>query len=103
MFPGSQTSQHLLTDGLDTDGGGGGGGGGGGEGEWNPLLCYLCQQTYREPCLLACYHTFCAGCLRGRSIEGKLACPICGFVSLSHQQNLAILPILSYYYIKKHY
>jgi len=43
----------------------------------NPLLCFLCHQTYREPCLLACYHTFCAWCLKGRSIDGKLACPIC--------------------------
>ena len=49
-------------------------------GEWNPLLCFLCHQTYREPCLLACYHTFCAACLKGRSIEGKLSCPICGYV-----------------------
>lgn len=47
----------------------------------NPLLCYLCHQTYREPCLLACYHTFCAWCLKGRSIDGKLACPICGKVT----------------------
>eukprot|EP00092_Neocalanus_flemingeri_P003832 GFUD01004128.1.p1 GENE.GFUD01004128.1~~GFUD01004128.1.p1 ORF type:complete len:1203 (+),score=265.86 GFUD01004128.1:433-4041(+) len=47
----------------------------------NPLLCYLCHQTYREPCLLACYHTFCAWCLKGRSIDGKLACPVCGKVT----------------------
>jgi len=47
----------------------------------NPLLCFLCHQTYREPCLLACYHTFCAWCLKGRSIDGKLACPICGKVT----------------------
>ena len=62
----------------------------------NPLVCYLCHQvptptthplggltmagvqTYREPCLLACYHTFCAWCLRGRAQDAKLACPICG-------------------------
>ena len=67
MFP--------LADGLDGDGG---------EGEWNPLLCFLCHQTYREPCLLACYHSFCAPCLKGRSIDGKLSCPICGYVSLQH-------------------
>ena len=68
------------------------------QGEWNPLLCFLCHQvklvvnaavikntnndlfcqTYREPCLLACYHTFCASCLKGRSLDGKLSCPICG-------------------------
>jgi len=47
----------------------------------DPLLCFLCHQTYREPCLLACYHTFCAWCLKGRSIDGKLACPICGKVT----------------------
>ena len=67
------------------------------QGEWNPLLCFLCHQviikiqaamncvtvyiqTYREPCLLACYHTFCGSCLKGRSLDGKLSCPICGWV-----------------------
>ena len=45
----------------------------------NPLMCALCNNIFQNPCLLACYHTFCAGCLRGRiSKDGKLACPLCG-------------------------
>ena len=44
----------------------------------NPLLCILCNQAFQNPCLLACYHTFCAACLRGRAVDGKLACPLCG-------------------------
>ena len=44
----------------------------------NPLLCLLCNQAFQNPCLLACYHTFCAACLKGRVVEGKLACPLCG-------------------------
>ena len=44
----------------------------------NPLLCLLCNQAFQNPCLLACYHTFCAACLRGRAVDGKLACPLCG-------------------------
>ena len=44
----------------------------------NPLLCLLCNQAFQNPCLLACYHTFCAACLKGRPVDGKLACPLCG-------------------------
>ena len=44
----------------------------------NPLLCLLCNQAFQNPCLLACYHTFCAVCLKGRAVDGKLACPLCG-------------------------
>lgn len=44
----------------------------------NPLLCFVCDDYYNEPCLLACYHTFCARCLRGRSVDSKITCPLCG-------------------------
>nr|CAD7434662.1 unnamed protein product [Timema monikensis] len=44
----------------------------------NPLLCFLCDDYYSEPCLLGCYHTFCARCLRGRELDSKIACPLCG-------------------------
>uniref|UniRef100_A0A1B6L2Z0 RING finger protein 207 n=1 Tax=Graphocephala atropunctata TaxID=36148 RepID=A0A1B6L2Z0_9HEMI len=43
----------------------------------NPLLCYVCNDYFAEPCLLACFHTFCARCLRGRLIDGKITCPLC--------------------------
>ncbi|CAG0900191.1 unnamed protein product, partial [Darwinula stevensoni] len=45
----------------------------------NPLICSLCHQLYEEPCLLACYHTFCARCLRDRIPDGKVCCPLCGY------------------------
>ncbi|XP_033607635.1 RING finger protein 207 isoform X2 [Cryptotermes secundus] len=44
----------------------------------NPLLCFLCDDYYSEPCLLSCYHSFCSRCLRGRDVDGKLTCPLCG-------------------------
>ena len=45
----------------------------------NPFICILCNNSFQNPCLLACYHTFCAACLRGRiSKDGKLVCPLCG-------------------------
>ncbi|KAG8233609.1 hypothetical protein J437_LFUL001020 [Ladona fulva] len=44
----------------------------------NPLLCYVCDDYYKEPCLLACFHTFCARCLHGHEIDGKITCPLCG-------------------------
>nr|XP_060615106.1 RING finger protein 207-like [Anolis sagrei ordinatus] len=44
----------------------------------HPLVCFLCRQPYAQPCLLDCYHHFCANCLRGRAIAGRLPCPLCG-------------------------
>lgn len=44
----------------------------------NPLLCWLCEELYEEPCLLACYHTFCSRCLRPRLHDAKILCPLCG-------------------------
>ncbi|XP_013386035.1 RING finger protein 207-like [Lingula anatina] len=48
------------------------------ESKRNPLLCYLCNEHYEDPCLLKCFHSFCAKCLRGRGAEGKMKCPLCG-------------------------
>ncbi|XP_064111901.1 RING finger protein 207-like isoform X1 [Macrobrachium nipponense] len=47
----------------------------------NPLLCWLCEELYEEPCLLACYHTFCSRCLRQIVHDSKIACPLCGKVT----------------------
>ncbi|XP_014256132.1 RING finger protein 207-like isoform X2 [Cimex lectularius] len=44
----------------------------------NPLLCYLCKDYFSEPCLLSCYHTFCAQCLQNKITDNKINCPICG-------------------------
>ncbi|XP_051844661.1 RING finger protein 207 isoform X3 [Antechinus flavipes] len=44
----------------------------------HPLVCFLCHGQYEHPCLLDCYHNFCASCLRGRAVDGRLACPLCG-------------------------
>ncbi|XP_070367341.1 RING finger protein 207 isoform X3 [Equus asinus] len=43
----------------------------------HPLVCPLCHAQYERPCLLDCFHDFCAGCLRGRAADGRLACPLC--------------------------
>ncbi|XP_068771724.1 RING finger protein 207 isoform X2 [Struthio camelus] len=48
----------------------------------HPLVCLLCHEPYQHPCLLDCYHNFCAGCLRGRAADGRLACPLCGHPSV---------------------
>ncbi|XP_050592693.1 RING finger protein 207-like isoform X3 [Bombus affinis] len=49
-----------------------------GGGPRNPLICGVCHDYYNEPCLLSCFHTFCARCIRGPHLEGKVSCPICG-------------------------
>ncbi|XP_035571910.1 RING finger protein 207 isoform X3 [Canis lupus familiaris] len=43
----------------------------------HPLVCPLCHAQFECPCLLDCFHDFCAGCLRGRATDGRLACPLC--------------------------
>ncbi|XP_038629635.1 RING finger protein 207 isoform X2 [Scyliorhinus canicula] len=48
----------------------------------HPLVCHLCYEQYEHPCLLDCYHTFCATCLRGRAADGRLSCPLCGRLSI---------------------
>ncbi|CAK9798900.1 RING finger protein 207 [Anthophora plagiata] len=48
-----------------------------GGGPRNPLICGICHDYYNEPCLLSCFHTFCARCIRGPHLEGKLSCPMC--------------------------
>ncbi|ESO98529.1 hypothetical protein LOTGIDRAFT_142801 [Lottia gigantea] len=47
----------------------------------NPLLCYLCNEQYDDPCILACFHSFCAQCLRGRCTDSRMTCPLCGAVT----------------------
>ncbi|CAL8351970.1 unnamed protein product [Gadus morhua 'NCC'] len=44
----------------------------------HPLVCHLCHEQYKHPCLLDCYHIFCARCLCGQTNEGRLSCPLCG-------------------------
>ncbi|RXN26067.1 RING finger protein 207-like [Labeo rohita] len=48
----------------------------------HPLVCHLCHEQYRQPCLLDCYHIFCASCLRGRTNDNRLNCPLCGYPSV---------------------
>ncbi|XP_053432551.1 RING finger protein 207 [Nycticebus coucang] len=43
----------------------------------HPLVCPLCHAQFERPCLLDCFHNFCANCLRGRAADGRLTCPIC--------------------------
>ncbi|XP_012254387.2 RING finger protein 207-like [Athalia rosae] len=46
-----------------------------------PLVCGVCHNYYNEPCLLSCFHSFCAQCLRGPHPDSKLTCPICGQIT----------------------
>ncbi|XP_074495241.1 RING finger protein 207 isoform X1 [Sebastes fasciatus] len=48
----------------------------------HPLVCHLCHEQYQAPCLLDCYHIFCARCLRGRTNDSRLCCPLCGYPSI---------------------
>ncbi|XP_041425349.1 RING finger protein 207 isoform X2 [Xenopus laevis] len=53
----------------------------------HPLACFLCHEQYEHPCLLDCYHNFCASCLRGRAIDNRLTCPLCGHQSIVKGNN----------------
>uniref|UniRef100_A0A8C2Q1Y6 RING finger protein 207 n=1 Tax=Cyprinus carpio TaxID=7962 RepID=A0A8C2Q1Y6_CYPCA len=48
----------------------------------HPLVCHLCHEQYHQPCLLDCYHIFCASCLHGRANDNRLNCPLCGYPSV---------------------
>ncbi|XP_037303857.2 RING finger protein 207 [Pungitius pungitius] len=54
----------------------------------HPLVCPLCHEQYQSPCLLDCYHIFCARCLRGRTRDGRLSCPLCGYTSILKGNSL---------------
>ncbi|XP_075881208.1 RING finger protein 207 isoform X2 [Nelusetta ayraudi] len=53
----------------------------------HPLVCHLCHEQYQSPCLLDCYHIFCARCLRGRTNDSRLSCPLCGYISVLKGNN----------------
>uniref|UniRef100_A0A3B3XDK4 RING finger protein 207 n=1 Tax=Poecilia mexicana TaxID=48701 RepID=A0A3B3XDK4_9TELE len=53
----------------------------------HPLVCHLCHEQYKSPCLLDCYHIFCARCLRGRTNDCRLSCPLCGYHSMIKGNN----------------
>ncbi|XP_069096103.1 RING finger protein 207 isoform X1 [Pleurodeles waltl] len=53
----------------------------------HPLVCFLCHEQYEHPCLLDCYHNFCANCLRGRAVDSRLNCPLCGHQSIVKGNN----------------
>ncbi|XP_029175878.1 RING finger protein 207-like isoform X3 [Nylanderia fulva] len=69
------SSGTTVGDGVGDDGTTGVPGGG----PRNPLVCGLCHDYYNEPCLLSCFHTFCARCIHGPHIDGTIKCPICGY------------------------
>ncbi|XP_013871479.1 RING finger protein 207 [Austrofundulus limnaeus] len=54
----------------------------------HPLVCHLCHEQYKSPCLLDCYHIFCARCLRGRTSDCRLSCPLCGYQSIIKGNNI---------------
>ncbi|XP_040285547.1 RING finger protein 207 isoform X2 [Bufo bufo] len=58
----------------------------------HPLACFLCHEQYEHPCLLDCYHNFCANCLRGRAVDNRLTCPLCGHQSIVKGNN-ALPPV----------
>ncbi|XP_070161534.1 RING finger protein 207 isoform X3 [Polyergus mexicanus] len=68
------SSGSAVGDGVGDDGTTGVPGGG----PRNPLTCGICHDYYNEPCLLSCFHTFCARCIHGPHIDGTIKCPICG-------------------------
>ncbi|XP_045161431.2 RING finger protein 207-like [Mercenaria mercenaria] len=55
--------------------------------KWNPLHCNVCNEQYKDPCILQCYHSFCTQCIQGMVEEGKVLCPLCGRVTLIKEGN----------------
>ncbi|XP_070523807.1 RING finger protein 207 isoform X2 [Cardiocondyla obscurior] len=74
QVPATMASSGSVIDGVGDDGTTGVPGGN----PRNPLTCGVCHDYYNEPCLLSCFHTFCARCIHGSHIDGTIKCPICG-------------------------
>ena len=48
------------------------------ESEETTLTCSICQDTYSDPRILPCLHSFCKGCLsKLASISTSIKCPLC--------------------------
>ncbi|XP_061171680.1 E3 ubiquitin-protein ligase TRIM33-like [Saccostrea echinata] len=51
----------------------------------NTLKCSLCYETFKDPRLLECYHSFCKECLKyqieAKGIFSSYECTVCGAVS----------------------
>ena len=46
------------------------------------LCCQVCKEPgYRDPRMLKCGHTFCAGCLQNHASEMNISCPLCHLVT----------------------
>ncbi|CAD5229222.1 unnamed protein product [Bursaphelenchus okinawaensis] len=61
--------------------------------ESDDIVCSVCLDTYEEPRLLDCGHSFCFKCLEGllpQGIENGVKCPICRIITPNTVTNLRI-------------
>lgn len=56
-------------------------------------VCSICLDTYKQPKLLPCFHTFCLDCLlRLIKVNNILACPICREKHELSKSGVSVLP-----------
>ena len=56
-------------------------------------VCSICLDTYKQPKLLPCFHTFCLDCLlRLLEVDSVLVCPICSEKHELSKSGVAVLP-----------
>jgi tripartite motif-containing protein 2/3 len=62
------------------------------------IKCPICSESFREPKVLACFHSFCKSCLERQLVEtiDKIVCPLC-HVETQLSANLGIEGLLSDY------
>eukprot|EP01125_Pyxidicula_operculata_P015803 TRINITY_DN5389_c0_g1_i2.p1 TRINITY_DN5389_c0_g1~~TRINITY_DN5389_c0_g1_i2.p1 ORF type:complete len:506 (+),score=99.59 TRINITY_DN5389_c0_g1_i2:227-1744(+) len=53
------------------------------------VVCVVCYETFRDPRVVACGHTFCLDCLKKINPTG-VKCPLCGFTTKCSPDKLAV-------------
>ena len=56
------------------------------------MVCASCNQVYKNPKYLPCYHSYCEGCLEKMQEHSKIICPTCEIETIIPDGGVKGLP-----------